>query len=200
MVAINSRTAIFGGTFDPIHRGHLHLITEIVKRNLFEKIIIIPSGKPLLKPTSPKADAESRLEMVRIALLELPLEIQDKLEICTFEVERSESSYAIDSVIHLKSARNASFTWILGSDAAANLTKWHRFEELQELVNFLVVLRPDAKFVLIPGAHVTSIEIDALALSSTEVRNSLIAGKEVASAVPVSVINYIERNGLYASA
>ncbi len=200
MVAINSRTAIFGGTFDPIHRGHLHLLSEVIQRNLFKKIIVIPSGKPQLKLSPPQADSKSRLAMVKLAITELPIQVQEKIEVNTFELENNQNSYAIDTVAHLKSVSTDAFTWILGSDAALNLPKWHRFSELSQLVDFLVILRPGSTFTPISGANLTSLEIDALQLSSTEIRNTIFTGKEVTSAVPDLVLQYIKRNGLYASA
>ena len=118
------RVGIFGGTFDPIHNGHLHLINEIARAGIFSTLIIVPSGNPWQK--KPQASAEDRLEMTRLALSGLTLENCEVL-ISDFEVVSSEPSYAIKTVMHLQEKLSgAAFTWIIGSDAASSLNTWHQ--------------------------------------------------------------------------
>lgn len=195
MTAINS-IAIFGGTFDPIHNGHVHLIKEILKSNKFSKIIVVPAGNPWQK--SPNASPRDRWEMTKAALSNVNVEVSD----C--EVKREMPSYAIDTVHDLKELNpHSTFTWIVGSDAISGLATWNRAEELARKVEFLFVIRPGH---LIDESQIptfikwNSIEIDALDISATQVRELARSGSDFSALVPASVAKYIQEKGLYGAA
>ena len=191
-----SKFAIFGGSFDPIHNGHLHLISSILDSRKFEKLIVIPAGTPWQK--EPRASKEDRLAMTRLGVTGLKVEVND----C--EVLRSGPSYAIETATQLRIQHpDAKFTWIIGSDALMNLATWHKFEELVKLVEFLVIKRPghviDASQV---HAEVrwSAIEIAALEISATEVRAALASGGDVSHLIPKDVHRYITEKRLYGAA
>ena len=195
MIATND-FAIFGGSFDPIHNGHLHLISSILDLRKFDKLIVIPSGTPWQK--EPQASKEDRLAMTRLGVRGINVEVDD----C--EVLRSGPSYAIETATQLRIQHpDAKFTWIIGSDALMNLATWHKFDELVKLVEFLVIKRPghviDASQV---HAEVrwSSIEIAALDISSTEVRAALASGRDVSQLIPKEVHRYITEKRLYGAA
>ncbi len=186
--------ALFGGTFDPFHNGHLHLIKTLLATERFDCFVVIPAGDPYQK--SLKASGEERLSMVKSALAHEDIEISD----C--EIRRSGPSYAIDTVNEMKVLfPSERFTWILGSDAFAGLPTWNRFEELSKLVNFMVVKRPGSPEPQpIPGVESEVVEISALDISSTSIRNHLKNGEDVGDLLPASVASYIKERGLYGAA
>ncbi|MGI9170895.1 MAG: nicotinate-nucleotide adenylyltransferase, partial [Candidatus Nanopelagicus sp.] len=183
--------AIVGGTFDPIHLGHLHLIKEI--SNKFEKVIVIPSGTPWLKENPPVATAEQRFQMTDLAITSMGL--SEKVEVSPIEVKRNGNSYAIDTVDELKTIYpNTNFTVVLGSDAARYLAKWHRSKELLEQVKILVVKRPGSI-----QSEYDEISIKALDISSTMVRASIAKRENVSALLPAKVVTFIREYGLYGS-
>ncbi|MFM8190908.1 MAG: nicotinate (nicotinamide) nucleotide adenylyltransferase [Candidatus Nanopelagicus sp.] len=180
-----------GGTFDPIHLGHLHLIKEI--SNKFEKVIVIPSGTPWLKENPPVATAEQRFQMTDLAITSMGL--SEKVEVLPIEARRAGNSYAIDTVTELKQIYpNTNFTLVLGSDAANNLGKWHRSKELLEQVKVLVIKRPGSQ-----SSEYDEVSIKALDISSTKVRQSIAKRENVSSLLPAKVVTYIREYGLYGS-
>lgn len=195
MTATNS-IAIFGGTFDPIHNGHIHLLQGILKSNKFSKVIVVPAGNPWQK--SPNAPALDRLEMAQLALKDSGVDVSD----C--EVQRSGSSYAIDTVEALAEIYPSSnFTWIIGSDALASLSTWHHIEQLASRIEFLIVKRPGHSIRESSTPHYIqwkTIEIQALDISATKVRELISTGGDISSLVPASVANYIRTKGLYGAA
>lgn len=195
MTAINS-LAIFGGTFDPIHRGHIYLVRELLQSGRFEKVIVVPAGNPWQRPAL--ATADDRLEMARLACDGLDVLVDD----C--EVRRNEPSYAIDTVTELGRKNPASsFTWVIGSDALAGLESWHRIRDLAESVEFLVIVRPGYHIAdqQIPTyIHWSPLEIGALDISATEIRRALHEKRDVSSLLSEPVLNYIREKGLYGAA
>ena len=131
-------------------------------------------------------------------MVELALK-DDAVTVSECEVNRTGPSYAIDTVEEIANQFPAErYTWIIGSDAFAGLPTWHRFEELKGLVNFLVVIRPGTtNLPEIPGAVYEVIEISALDISATDIRNQLKNGEDVSAVVPASVLAYIKENDLY---
>ena len=190
------KIAIFGGSFDPIHNGHLYLITSILDSKIFEKLIVIPAGDPWQKEMH--ASKLDRLAMTQIALKGKRVDVDD----C--EVSRTGPSYAIDTAKHLiDDEPGAQYTWIIGSDALQNLATWHRLEELTKIVDFLVIIRPGHA---IEAANVhadvkwSSIEIVALDISATAVRHLLAEGRDVSHLIPQEVHRYIIEKRLYGAA
>jgi nicotinate-nucleotide adenylyltransferase len=184
-----SRIGLYGGTFDPIHNGHLHLITQLLKRQLVDELILMPAGEPRLRVAAPIASAVDRLAMAQLALQDLPAQIQSRVTVSDMEVLRSGPTYTIDTVEKLHGLRkDATWVLILGSDAYATLPQWHRSEELQGLVEVLVIARDGE-----------GLDIEALPISATKLRASLLAQPEEQSELPESVWTYIKEHNLYAS-
>jgi nicotinate-nucleotide adenylyltransferase len=185
------KIAIVGGTFDPIHLGHLKIISEIAKK--FAKVIVIPTGEPWLKAAKPIATGEQRVAMAQTAVNSLNL--ADQVQVSAIEVKRPGPSYAIDTVNELtKVYPEASFTLVLGSDAALNLHKWHRSDELQKLVEVLVVKR-----VSVEPSQFPEIQFDAPDISSTVIRDKVAHSQEIAELVPPTIATFIKEHHLYGS-
>jgi nicotinate-nucleotide adenylyltransferase len=188
---VATKIAIIGGTFDPIHIGHLQVISEVAKR--FEKVIVIPTGNPWLKDHTPIASGEQRVAMAQIAVNSLNLD--EKVQVSAIEVKRPGPSYAIDTVNELsKIYPDCQFTLVLGSDAATNLSKWHRSEELKKLVDLLVVKRAG-----VDSSSFDEIEISAPDLSSTQIRDKVANSADISELVIPTVASFIKEHHLYGS-
>jgi nicotinate-nucleotide adenylyltransferase len=185
------KIAIIGGTFDPIHKGHLKIISEVAKK--FEKVIVIPTGDPWLKAAKPIATGEQRVAMAQIAVNSLGLD--EKVQVSAMEVKRPGPSYAIDTVNELsKIYPGSKFTLVLGSDAASNLSKWHRSDELQKLVDVLVV-----KGQVLIQVNFAEIEISAPDLSSTQIRDKVANSADISELVIPTIASFIKEHHLYGS-
>ena len=183
---------IYGGTFDPIHRGHLHVINHVLTHELVDYLLVIPSGEPWLREHQPLAGGADRVAMCALAISELPQDIKNRIDVSPLEIDRSGPSYMIDTVEAVQANHPGSqLILILGSDAAEHLHRWHRAGELQELVDVLIVERPDQ----VPGK---GIDIQALPISATQVRAEIVALAN-SSAIPPIVATYIKEHGLYGS-
>ncbi len=179
-----SRVGIYGGTFDPIHQGHLHVITQLFEKDLVDQLLVIPAGEPLLRSHAPVASAQQRRTMCQLALADLPSEIAAKVQVNPIEVLRTGPSYAIDTVEAVaQNFPGDTIILVIGQDAAEKLDQWHRIEELRTMVQFLVIGRP--------GYSGDGIDIGALDVSATTIRQGLSA--EVSS----SVAAFIRENNLY---
>ncbi|MFM1937149.1 MAG: nicotinate-nucleotide adenylyltransferase [Actinomycetota bacterium] len=195
MIAIK-RVGIFGGSFDPIHFGHIHLITELSKKANFDQLVVVPSGQPWQK--NPVATKLQRFEMTQIALQDLPVQVSD------IEISREGNSYAIDTVVEVKTAYDpCQVIWIAGSDVLPNLKTWHQIEKLAQMVEFLIVKRPNSKVdtAEVPSfIKFTEIEVDALDISATEVRGAIAAQSDTSQLIPAKVAEFIKSKGLYGAA
>ena len=179
-----SRVGIYGGTFDPIHRGHLHVITQLFKKDLIDQLLLIPAGNPLLRSAEPSASAEQRRTMCELAVSTLPEEIKNKVSINPIEILRQGPSYAIDTVEAVaQNYPGDTIVVVIGQDASEKLEQWHRIDELRGMVEFLVIDRP--------GYAGNGVDIGALNVAATTIRQGLSA--EVSS----SVAAFIRENNLY---
>lgn len=184
-----ARIGLYGGTFDPIHNGHLHLIVQLLERGLVDELILIPAGQPWLRATAPIASAQDRLAMAQLAVKELPAQIQSRVVVSGIEVERSGPTYTIDTVEQLQRLRpDATWVLILGSDANERMDKWHRSDELKSLVEVLVIAR-----------NGEGLDIDALPISASHIRALAQSRPMHISELPESVWTYIKEQNLYAS-
>ena len=200
MIATKS-IALFGGSFDPIHNGHLFLIEELLNSARFEKFIVIPAGNPWQKSVA--ASGAHRLAMVEIALKDCMSKYRE-LEISRFEIDNSGPSYAYQSIVYFKLQNPGdNLVWIIGSDAFAKISEWKEIEQVAGSVEFLVINRPGQQLDIskIPKSLTYSqIEIKALDISSTKIRNLIKASEPFESLLPSGVAAYIKSQGIYAAA
>ncbi len=179
-----SRVGIYGGTFDPIHLGHLHVITQLFEKDLVDQLLVIPAGQPLLRDNAPVASAQQRRAMCQLALSDLPSDIAAKVQVNPIEILRMGPSYAIDTVEAVaQNYPDDSLVLIIGQDAADKLDQWHRIDELRAMVEFLIIGRP--------GYTGNGVDIGALDVAATTIRQGLSAD------VSSSVAAFIIENNLY---
>jgi nicotinate-nucleotide adenylyltransferase len=179
-----SRVGIYGGTFDPIHLGHLHVITQLIEKNLVDQLLVVPAGMPLLRESAPIATGQQRRTMCQLALADLPADIATKVQVNPIEILRTGPSYAIDTVEAVaQNYPDDTIVLIIGQDAAEKLDQWHRIDELRGMVEFLVIGRP--------GFVGNGVDIGALDVAATTIRQGLSAD------VSSSVAAFIRENNLY---
>ena len=200
MIATKS-IALFGGSFDPIHNGHLFVIEELLSSARFEKIIVIPAGNPWQKSVA--ASADHRLAMVEIALKDCMSRYRE-LEISRFEIDDPRPSYAFQSIDYFTMQNPGdNLVWIIGSDAFAKIDEWKEIEQVAKSVEFLVITRPGQKLESAKVAKsitYSQMEMNALDISSTKVRNLIKTSEPFDSLVPAGVAAYIKSQGIYAAA
>jgi nicotinate-nucleotide adenylyltransferase len=179
-----SRVGIYGGTFDPIHLGHMHVITQLIEKKIVDLLLVVPAGEPLLRTQAPHATAQQRRTMCQLALSDLPPDIATQVQVNPIEVLRTGPSYAIDTVEAVaQNYPDDSIVLVIGQDAADKLDQWHRIDELRTLVEFVVISRP--------GYGGDGIDIGALPVAATTIREGLSAD------VSLSVAAFIRENNLY---
>ncbi|MBI3430279.1 MAG: nicotinate (nicotinamide) nucleotide adenylyltransferase [Actinobacteria bacterium] len=183
------RIGLYGGTFDPIHNGHLHVIQQLFTLNIVDELVLVPAGEPWLRSRAPFASGDDRLAMAELAVKELPEIIQSRVTVSDLEVGRTGSTYTIDTVQELEAERpDAKWLLILGSDAYESIEQWHRSGELQELIEIVVVAREGK-----------GMDIQALPISASQVRREIQNNPEEVKDIPESVWTYIKERHLYAS-
>lgn len=181
------KLGLYGGTFDPIHNGHTHVITQLIERGIVDHLLVVPAGEPRLRENSPKASGAQRRTMCQLAINDLPPEIRSKVEVNPIEILRMGPSYTIDTVEAVKQAYpDDEIILIVGTDAYEKLDHWHRVDELMKLVTLEVIQRP---------GYIGDLarDIDAIDVSATQVR------LHQSDQLSPSVAAYIKENNLYVS-
>jgi nicotinate-nucleotide adenylyltransferase len=181
------KTAIFGGTFDPIHSAHLEMARQAADQFALDRVLFIPAGNPPHKHAD--TPFEDRLRMVELACAADPRFVASRLE------EGERKSYSIDTIERVKAADGEVF-FIIGADAFAEIKTWHRWQDVIGAVEFIVAARPGHQIVSPAGARVHRLETLELPVSSSEIRDALARG-EMPAELPVAVADYIRANGLY---
>ena len=189
------RVGVMGGTFDPIHHGHLVAASEVQQTYDLDEVVFVPTGQPWMKDdVSP---AEFRYEMTVIATASNP-----RFTVSRVDIERSGRTYTIDTLRDLRALRpDAELFFISGADAIAQILDWKDVGELWELAHFVAVSRPGHALSLhgLPEQGVSSLEVPALAISSTDCRERVGRGLPVWYLVPDGVVQYIAKHHLYRS-
>jgi len=188
-----ARIGVFGGSFDPIHNGHLAAASAVQQAMNLDRVLFVPAGDQWQKHLS--ASAQDRLAMVAVAIDQHP-----GFEVSDVDVRRSGATYTVDTLKELQSQNpDSNLFFILGTDAAAGLQSWKSPVELLNLAEFVVVTRPGSDFSEPDFAvgRLTRFEFDALDLSSTSMRSKLKSGNTATGEVPESVLDYIQEHNLY---
>ena len=182
------RIGIYGGTFDPVHHGHLILAQQALEEFKLDRLVFVPAAESPFKLHNHTAPASDRLAMLRLAI-----KSEDRFEVDALEIERGGVSYSIDTVKMFRSRDpEAELFFLVGEDNAYRLTEWHRFEELKKLVAFVVLSRSED--FQSPEYPVVQRRIE---ISSTEIRNRVANQESITYLVPESVKRYIEQHQLY---
>lgn len=197
------KIAVFGGTFDPIHFGHLIVSEEVRAKLALEEVLFIPAGQPWLKANRPVSSARDRVEMVRLAIADNP-----HFQLSTTEVDRPGPSYAVDTIDELRQrlGSEAKLFFLLGSDALDELPQWKEPRRLIQLCRLVVFTRPGFSLPpmeplesAIPGLakNSVSVQVPQVDISATDIRRRVAQGASIRQFVPLTVEKYILQQGLY---
>ncbi len=192
-----ARIGVLGGTFDPIHNGHLVAASEVAHTLDLHEVIFVPTGQPWQKEDRNLSATEDRYLMTVIATASDPL-----LSVSRVDLDREGETYTVDTLTDLRVQRgaDAEFFFIMGADALSGIKTWHNTENLFSLAHFVGCTRPGHpidKADLPEGGDFTLIDLPALEISSTACRDRVRAGRPIRYLVPNGVIQYIAKRGLY---
>jgi len=189
------RLGVMGGTFDPIHHGHLVAASEVAARFALDEVVFVPTGRPWQKARADIAPAEHRYLMTVIATASNP-----RFTVSRVDIDREGFTYTIDTLRELRTLRpEADLFFITGADALAQILQWKDVAELWSLAHFVGVSRPghDLRDDGLPLDGVSLMEVPALSISSTDCRRRVAAGLPVWYLVPDGVVQHISKHRLY---
>jgi len=187
--------ALYGGSFDPVHRAHLKVAAAALKQLNLDAVIFIPAAQSPLKVNAAAASDADRIEMLRLATNKEP-----HFEVDTCEIERGGTSYTVDTVVAYRASHpECLLHWIIGADQFELLPQWRRIEEIASLLTFIVLRRPGHLITDSSVAGLRCIEIDAPLMphSSSEIRSLLADGHPTEDLLPPEVEAFISSRGLY---
>ncbi|MFI0979336.1 nicotinate-nucleotide adenylyltransferase [Streptomyces sp. NPDC021093] len=189
------RIGVMGGTFDPIHHGHLVAASEVAALFHLDEVVFVPTGQPWQKSHKLVTPAEDRYLMTVIATASNP-----QFSVSRIDIDRGGPTYTIDTLRDLRALNaDADLFFITGADALSQILTWRDAEELFALAHFIGVTRPghDLTSDGLPEGGVSLVEVPALAISSTDCRARVRAGDPVWYLVPDGVVRYIDKRELY---
>jgi nicotinate-nucleotide adenylyltransferase len=193
------RVLVLGGSFDPVHRGHLRLAEEGRRALGAERVLLVPAAAQPLKTGGPLAPAADRLAMLRIAAQGRPW-----LEVSDVDLRRPGPSYTVETLEALRAelGPGARLIFLAGADVLPDLARWYRIDDILSLAEFVIATRPGYRVEPPPAlrGRVRTIEIDALPISATDVRARLAANERADDLLPEGVGAYIREHGLYKAA
>jgi len=190
------RLGVMGGTFDPIHHGHLVAGSEVASLFELDEVVFVPTGTPWQKEESEVTPAEDRYLMTVIATASNP-----RFTVSRLDVDRPGPTYTIETLRELRAQRgpDVELYFITGADALSNILTWRDVEELFELAHFVGCTRPGHRLADpgLPDGRVSLVEVPALAISSTNCRERVRRGEPIWYLVPDGIVQYINKRGLY---
>ncbi|MFJ9028820.1 nicotinate-nucleotide adenylyltransferase [Streptomyces sp. NPDC102274] len=192
------RLGVMGGTFDPIHHGHLVAASEVAALFHLDEVVFVPTGQPWQKSQRAVSPAEDRYLMTVIATASNP-----QFSVSRSDIDRGGPTYTIDTLRDLRAVHgDADLFFITGADALSQILSWRDHEELFSLAHFIGVTRPghDLTDDGLPKGGVSLVEVPALAISSTDCRGRVAKGDPVWYLVPDGVVRYIDKRQLYRGA
>ena len=212
-----NRIGVLGGTFDPVHNGHLAMAEHVLNVFRLDSLLFIPAARPPHKDHSKTTPFPNRL-----AMLELATQENDRFLVSDLEAHRDGPSYSIDTLVDLKNllVDKAKLFFVIGMDAFAELNTWKKYRELTDYANLLIIDRPDCPLAMVDGVvdqlgdysfdpgpacwvapdhqgRIYPLTVPPVDISSTDIRVSIAEGQAFADLVPISVFQYISEQGLY---
>jgi nicotinate-nucleotide adenylyltransferase len=192
---VHRKIGVMGGTFDPIHNGHLVAASEVAHRFGLDEVIFVPTGVPWQKSERTVSRSEDRYLMTVVATASNPM-----FSVSRVDIDRPGPTYTADTLTDLHTEHpDAELFFITGADALAQILTWQRLDELFRLAHFVGVTRPG--YTLddnhLPRGAVTLVEVPAMAISSTDCRRRVAEGRPVWYLVPDGVVQYISKRRLY---
>ena len=195
MMTSARRLGVMGGTFDPIHHGHLVAASEVQSAFDLDEVVFVPTGRPWQKTARDVAPAEHRYLMTVIATASNP-----RFTVSRVDIDRTGPTYTIDTLRDLSAQRpGVDLFFITGADALAQILSWKDSDEIFDLAHFIGVTRPGHTLddAGLPQDRVSLMEVPAMAISSTDCRVRVAKGEPVWYLVPDGVVQYIGKYGLY---
>jgi nicotinate-nucleotide adenylyltransferase len=201
-----NRIGISGGTFDPIHNGHLIIAAKVQEKYSLDKVIFIPTGYPPHKRDMKVTNAQHRYNMLCNAVVS-----NDNFEVSRIEIDRIELTYTIDTLMEFKKiyGDNSKLYFITGADVIHDILTWREFEKVFTLCEFVTTLRPgidkaafekDVNNLIVKyNAIINILEVPQIDISSTMIRKKIMNNQKINNLVPEKVENYIMVNNLYRS-
>ena len=187
-----TRLGVMGGTFDPIHNGHLVAASEVASVFDLDEVVFVPTGQPWQKSGSEVSDAEHRYLMTVVATAANP-----RFSVSRVDIDRHGPTYTVDTLRDLHELRpDSDLFFITGADVLSEILSWHGAEDIWDLAHFVGVTRPELS-VPDGAGDVVLLEVPAMAISSTDCRTRVRSGKPVWYLVPDGVVQYIGKYGLY---
>lgn len=189
-----TRLGVMGGTFDPIHHGHLVAASEVASVFDLDEVVFVPTGQPWQKSGSEVSDAEHRYLMTVVATAANP-----RFSVSRVDIDRDGPTYTVDTLRDLHELRpDSDLFFITGADVLSEILSWHGAEDIWDLAHFVGVTRPGHELSVPEGAgDVVLLEVPAMAISSTDCRARVRSGQPVWYLVPDGVVQYIGKYGLY---
>lgn len=195
-MAAAQRIGVMGGTFDPIHHGHLVAASEVAHFFSLDEVVFVPTGRPWQKEDRDVSASEDRYLMTVIATASNP-----RFSVSRIDIDRGGPTYTIDTLRDLRTERGemAEFFFITGADALSRMMSWQDVNELFALAHFVGCTRPGHHLTGhgLPEDRVSLVEIPALAISSTNCRERVAAGEPIWYLVPDGIVQYIAKRRLY---
>ena len=195
------RLGVMGGTFDPIHHGHLVAASEVQARFALDEVVFVPTGEPWQKAGKRVSQPEDRYLMTTIATASNP-----RFSVSRVDIERPGPTYTVDTLKDIRAVRGPELElfFITGADALSQILTWKGVDELFDLAHFVGVSRPGvdlgaADITHLPEESVTLLEVPALTISSTACRQRVAEGLPIWYLVPDGIVQYIAKRGLYRS-
>ncbi|HJP76867.1 MAG TPA: nicotinate-nucleotide adenylyltransferase [Pseudonocardiaceae bacterium] len=189
------RIGIMGGTFDPIHHGHLVAASEVQSRFELDEVVFVPTGQPYQKTDRGVSAAEDRYLMTVIATASNP-----RFSVSRVDIDRDGPTYTLDTLRELHQIYpGTELYFITGADALEQILSWHKVDDIFAEAHFIGVTRPGYQLDdrHLPNGAVSLVEVPAMAISSTSCRQRVAAGLPVWYLVPDGVVQYISKRGLY---
>jgi nicotinate-nucleotide adenylyltransferase len=195
-VADRKRLGVMGGTFDPIHHGHLVAASEVQSWFDLDEVVFVPTGQPWQKTDREVSAAEDRYLMTVIATASNP-----RFSVSRVDIDRSGPTFTVDTLRDLRAERGPEWDWyfITGADALEQILTWRDPDELFDLAHFVGCTRPGHSLSAegLPADKVTLVEVPALTISSTECRLRVAQGEPIWYLVPDGIVQYIAKRRLY---